>query len=217
MFTGIIEDVGTLVSMRPQGNGRRLRIRTAIPLHEVDIGDSIAVDGACLTAEVLDGEVFEAVAGAETLRRTTLGEAREGRRVHLERALQVGGRLDGHLVQGHVDGLGTLTRVTRERESWIVWVDAGPELSRQIATKGSICIDGVSLTVNEVDGTRFRVNIVPHTAAVTRFSGYTPGDRVNLETDVLAKYVERLLGAGVAPAGSTGLDWQAFARNGWNE
>lgn len=194
MFTGIVEDLGTIAHVSPRGNGLELAIRTRIPLAEVKIGDSIATDGVCLTAERCVDSLFYATAAAETLASSTLGDARIGRVVHLERAMQLGGRLDGHLVQGHVDGVGKVRSARQERETWVFWIDAPREISRYIAGKGSICIDGVSLTVNEVDGAAFRVNVVPHTAQVTRFATFTAGQRVNLEVDVIAKYVERLLG-----------------------
>lgn len=193
MFTGLVEDVGEIVGVSPQGDGLRLRLRTRIPLGEVAIGDSIAVDGACLTAERLTGDVFEVVAGRETLDRTTLREARQGRKVHLERALRLGDRLGGHLVQGHVDGTGRVTRSFQASESWVLWIDVGP-LARYVVPKGSITIDGVSLTVNEVQGDTVRLNLIPHTVAVTRLGGLRVGDEVNLEADLIARYVERLLG-----------------------
>jgi riboflavin synthase len=191
--------------VRPQGNGRVLGIRTAIPLHDVKEGDSIATDGVCLTAEGFDGDVFHAVAGRETLERSTLASVRPGRRVHLERALALGDRLGGHLVQGHVDGQGEILRSYDDRESWILWVRIPREIHRYVASKGSLCIDGVSLTVNEIHGEDARLNIVPHTARVTRLGGLRPGDQVNLEVDILAKYVERLLGggSGTPPGGIT--------------
>lgn len=205
MFTGLVEDTGTVAAVRPLGNGVELRIRTAIPLHEVEIGASIACDGCCLTVETKDGDCFTATAGKETLAHTTLGTVKPGRRIHLERALRVGDRLGGHLVQGHVDGVGTVSRVSRERESWVFWMEAPSELARYIAPKGSITIDGVSLTVNEIDGLRFRVNIVPHTIEVTRLGELTPGHGINLEVDILAKYVERLLQGG-SDSGAITLD-----------
>lgn len=194
MFTGLVEDTGTVTAVSPRGNGVQLTIRTAIPMAEVDVGASIAVNGVCLTAETFGAEHFTATAGLETLRLTTTGQLTPGARVHLERALRVGDRLGGHLVQGHVDGMGTIVTTERHAESWVLWIDVPVALSRYIAPKGSICIDGVSLTVNEVSGTRFRVNIVPHTSEVTAVTSHAPGQRVNLEVDVLAKYVERLLG-----------------------
>lgn len=211
MFTGLIEDVGAIVAVRPEGDGLALGIRTAIPLAEVAKGDSIAVDGACLTAERFEGDVFYVTAGRETLQHTTLGGARPGRRVHLERALRVGDRLGGHLVQGHVDAVGRIASVTDARESWVIWIELPREIERYVAEKGSICLDGVSLTVNELRGREARVNVVPHTRAVTRVRDWRAGDAVNVEVDVLAKYVERLLGR--APGG--GLDIETLKRAGF--
>ena len=193
MFTGLVEDTGTIVSTAPRGNGVVLRIQTAIPLADVEIGASIAVDGCCLTVETMDGDCFTATAGRETLDKTTVGQFSTGRRVHLERALRLGDRLGGHLVQGHVDGVGRCIRVTPERESWVIWLEVPSDLARYVAAKGSICVDGVSLTVNEIEGTRFRVNIVPHTIEVTHMGDLKPDAAVNLEVDILAKYVERMV------------------------
>lgn len=203
MFTGIIEDLGTIASITPFGDGRRLRVRTRIPLAEVRIGDSIAVDGACLTVETTVGDVFEVVAGRETLERTTVGTFVAGTPVHLERALRVDARLDGHLVQGHVDGVGTVVSVAEQAESWVLWVDVGEPLARFVAAKGSVALDGVSLTVNEVDGARCRINVIPHTARVTKLARRHGGDPVNVEVDVLARYVDRMLGFGAPSSGVT--------------
>jgi riboflavin synthase len=211
MFTGLVEDIGEIVGISPQGDGMRLRIRTAIPLSEVAIGDSIATDGACLTAERLEGDVFEVVAGRETLALTTLADVRVGRRVHLERALRLGDRLGGHLVQGHVDGVGRVTRSFAASESWVLWIDVGAALSRYVVPKGSLTIDGVSLTVNEVVGTTVRLNLIPHTTSVTRLGALRAGDGVNLETDLIARYVERLLG----DRANGGLDLDTLKRHGF--
>lgn len=217
MFTGLVEDVGTIVAVGPQGRGIELTIRTAIPMSEVALGDSIAVDGACLTVESMGPDRFVAVAGRETLERTTLRDARAGRQVHLERALRLGDRLGGHIVQGHVDGLGRVVRISEAQESVILWIEAPSEVVRYVAPKGSITVDGVSLTVNEVDEQRFRVNVVPHTARVTRLGRLTPGAAVNLEVDVLAKYVERLLGVGPSgdPQPASGLTLEKLTRFGF--
>ncbi len=214
MFSGIVEDLGQLVGKRPRGNGYTLEIRTALPLgagpgadqpgKRVKLGDSIAIMGACLTAEALhpDGDAggrFEVAAGRETMERTTLGGLKIGASVHLERALRLGDRLDGHIVSGHVDGIGRVRSLRRDRESVVVWVEAPAELGRFIAEKGSICVDGVSLTVNELDGDAFRVNLIPFTADHTAAAGYRAGSLVNLEVDLLARYVERLLHGGGGP------------------
>lgn len=217
MFSGIIEEVGTLLSREPAGQGLRLQIRCGLPLgpapggappspgERVKLGDSIAVMGACLTVETMQptgprGGVFSATLGIETVQRTTLGQRRAGDPLHLERALRAGDRLDGHIVSGHVDGTGRVLSLQDEGESWILWVSTPAELARYLAEKGSICIDGVSLTVNEVrdesaGSCAFRVNLVPFTIGHTAFGGYAAGREVNLEVDLLARYTERLLRA----------------------
>jgi riboflavin synthase len=213
VFTGLVEDIGTILDIRPRGAGKALSIRTAIPMHEVALGDSIAVNGACLTADGFHDEGFECVAATETLAKTTLGHLRKGHQIHLERALQLGDRLDGHLVQGHVDGTGAVVSGGAQKESWILWVRPEPGLLKYIAAKGSITIDGVSLTVNEVTSDAFRVNLVPHTLDVTLLGALRAGSVVNLEVDVLAKYVERLLG----DRGSAGgLTIESLRDNGWS-
>lgn len=235
MFSGIIEDVGRVVAVRPRGNGRTLVIRTAVPVapageagvgtrdrSRVGLGDSIAVMGACLTVEeVAPPDCFTVAAGAETLRLTVLGEVGVGDPVHLERSLRVGDRLDGHLVSGHVDGLGTVEEIRQERESWVVWVGVPAELSRYIAVKGSICVDGISLTVNELrpaagGGVAFRLNIIPFTAEHTAIAAYAPGRRVDVEVDQVARYLERLVGAdGGGGRGGGGLSRDFLAAHGF--
>jgi len=212
MFTGLVQDTGEIAAVRADAGGRVLAVRTGLPLAQVAIGDSIAVDGVCLTVETLEGDTFTATAGPETLSLTTLGGFRAGRRVHLEQALALGERLGGHLVQGHVDCTGTVTSASRQGDAQVIWIEAPAHDARYIAAKGSICVDGVSLTVNEVQGRRFRVNIVPHTLQVTRMGDYRPGDAVNLEVDILAKYVERLLST--AEPGK-GLTLDTLRKNGF--
>ena len=212
MFSGIIEDLGTLVSVTPRGAGRTLVIRTALridPPHlsrgegvnpGVRLGDSIAVNGACLTVEEAQPpDTFTVAVGRETLELTTIGLKRPGDRLHLERALRVGDRLDGHLVSGHVDGVGEVVEARRSQESVIVWVRVPDPLSRYVSVKGSICLDGVSLTVNEVRGSDLRVNLIPFTADHTSVAALRVGDRVNVEVDLLARYLERLLGGHTQP------------------
>ena len=213
MFTGLVEDIGTLIDVRPRGNGKILSIRTAIPMAEVRLGDSISVNGACLTADGFHDDGFECVAATETLAKTTLGQLRKGDALHLERALKLGDRLDGHLVQGHVDGTGAVVSAGMQSESFVLWVRPEPGLLKYIAAKGSITIDGVSLTVNEVGSDAFRVNLVPHTTDVTLLGALRTGTPVNLEVDVLAKYVERLLGDRGAGGG---LTIEALRDNGWS-
>ena len=195
MFTGIITDKGRVRAITRPGD-TLIEIDTAYDVARIDIGASIACSGPCLTVVrrgVTDGQGWFAVeASAETLSRTTIGDWTAGSPVNLERALRVGDELGGHIVSGHVDGVGKVLAIRQEGQSWRFSFEAPAELMRYIAPKGSICIDGVSLTVNEVDGATFGVNIIPHTFGHTTFGGMTQGQRINLEIDALARYVERI-------------------------
>jgi riboflavin synthase len=194
MFTGIIQAVGSIRRRDPRGSDMRLEIATAsLDLARGSIGDSIAVNGVCLTAIELGRDAFAADVSAETLARTSLGRLAEGDKVNLETALTLSTPLGGHLVSGHVDGLGEVVARSADGRSERFVLRAPVELARYIAPKGSICIDGVSLTVNRVDGAQFEVNIVPHTLSATTIGEFRPGRRVNLEVDIIARYLERLL------------------------
>lgn len=194
MFSGIIEAVGTLDAFTPRGPDARARIAVgALDLRDVKIGESISVSGVCLTATALGAGFFEADLSAETLARTTFKHRRAGDRVNLEKALALGQRLGGHIVSGHVDGVGVLALREAVGDSVRLVFDAPRALGRYIAEKGSICVDGVSLTVNYIDGARFGVNIVPHTLAATTLGVLNAGDDVNIEVDLLARYLERLM------------------------
>jgi len=195
VFTGIITGIGSVRRLVPLGEGQDMRIEIASPWPDtasIALGASIACSGCCLTAVELGPDWFAIDASAETLSKTALGSWREGTRMNLERSLRLGDELGGHLVSGHVDGLGTVASVQSENGSWRVLVDVPHELSRFIAQKGSVAIDGVSLTVNEVSGTRFGVNIIPHTWTVTTLGQMQPGQSVHIEIDMLARYVARL-------------------------
>lgn len=193
MFTGIVQDVGKVASLTPRGGDVRLAIRaSAMDLSRTAIGDSICVQGCCITAISLSGDTFEADLSRETLGLTTLGGLAVGSAVNLEPALRAGDPLGGHLVSGHVDGLGTVVSQTTDARSTRVVIEAPIDLARFIARKGSITVDGVSLTVNEVEGPRFGVNLIPHTLEVTTLGALIPGAAVNLEIDQVARYVERL-------------------------
>lgn len=197
MFTGIITDLGRVRAVRPAGD-TRFEIETAYDDASIPIGASIACCGICLTVIDKQPGWFAITASAETMSRTTMGDWREGTPVNLERSLKIGDELGGHLVSGHVDGVGQVVSVTPEGDSWRFVFAAPPSVGRFIAEKGSVAIDGISLTVNEVSdqgalGTRFGVNIIPHTWEVTNFGQAKEGDRVNLEIDLLARYVARLL------------------------
>lgn len=209
MFTGIIQAIGNLTRIEPRGGDARLTVATGkLPLADTRLGDSIAVNGVCLTAVELGAGHFRADVSRETLALTTLGAASAGMPVNLELALLPTTRLGGHLVSGHVDGVGRIIDQRDDGRSWRFTVEAPAELARYIARKGSICVNGISLTVNEVDGAVFGINIVPHTLAETTLGTTRPGDAVNLEVDLLARYLERLLlgdqaaqpGAGVTMA-----------------
>ena len=199
MFTGIVQDMGRIVALEPRAGDVRLRVAVdRLPLDAVRTGDSIAVSGVCLTVVEHDARGFAADVSNETLSLTTLGDLAPGSHVNLEPALRAGDPLGGHLVSGHVDGVGRVVSLAQDARSWRIRFETPPDLARYVARKGSIAIDGVSLTVNEVEGREFGINIIPHTWQVTTIGGYAPGRRVNLEIDPIARYVERLLAARAA-------------------
>jgi len=192
MFSGIVAAVGRIASEKPHGDGVRIRIQSGgLPLGDVKVGDSIAVQGVCLTVVALDAKGFEADVSRATLD-VTHGLAKD-RDVNLENSLRMGDRLDGHLVSGHVDGVGSVVEMEDLGGSTRVVIEAPSSLERYIAVKGSITVDGVSLTVNSVDGGRFEVNLIPHTLSATTLRALRAGSRVNMEVDLLARYVARLL------------------------
>jgi len=194
MFTGIVQGIGSVRGVEPRGGDVTLWIDTgSVPLSDVQAGGSIAVSGACLTAVQLEPHAFAADVSRETLSLTTAGEWSAGTRVNLEKALTAGEALGGHYVTGHVDGVGRVVSRHDDARSVRVEFEVPEELARYVARKGSICVDGVSLTVNGVSGRRFDVNLVPHTLERTILGGYRPGTRVNLEVDIIARYLERLL------------------------
>lgn len=201
MFTGIVTEMGTIGRISETDRGRRLAIEAPATTEDLAIGDSVAVDGVCLTVVAVDGSRFSVEAVAETLDRSTLGSARSGGRVDLERPVAVaGGRLDGHIVQGHVDAVGTVTALHPEGEARRVRIAVPERLGPYLAEKGSITVDGVSLTITavspfEADEAWFEIVLIPHTLAVTVLGNRGLGDRVNLEADVIAKYVERWMEA----------------------
>ena len=201
MFTGIVQSTGRIVAADPLGNGKRVRIEApAFGLADVKIGDSIAVNGACMTVVDINGAAFSFEVSAESLSKTT-GLDRPGN-VNLEKAMRFGDRIDGHLVSGHVDGTGTVTTFERKGESWLLVVDAPAALAKYFAYKGSVAVNGVSLTVNEVEdmktagklaACRISINLIPHTLTVTTLSELRAGSPVNLEVDMISRYVERML------------------------
>jgi riboflavin synthase len=197
MFTGIVREVGRVVAIDGGSDGRSLVVEAPATAAETGIGDSVAIGGVCLTAESVDGGRIRFHAVAETLRRTSLGRLTEGADVNVEPALRAGEPLGGHYVQGHVDGLGAIGSVEAEGEGLRVVVEAPPAILRYCVEKGSITVDGVSLTVAELLEDAFAVALVPHTLEVTTLRDLAPGQPVNLEVDVLAKYVERLVAPGL--------------------
>jgi riboflavin synthase len=217
MFTGIIQAVGHIARLEPRGGDLRLTVQAGtLPLDDVAPGDSIAVSGVCLTVVEKTAQAFVADVSGETLRLTTLGALAVRDRVNLEKALTLATRLGGHLVSGHVDGVGEVTARDADSRSVRFTVRAPDALARYIAVKGSICADGVSLTVNAVNGAAFELNIVPHTLSETTLDGWRPGRRVNLEVDLLARYLERLLqGEAAAQPGAAGLTRGQLAAYGF--
>ena len=217
MFTGIIQAVGEVATLQPRGGDVRLRIRTRkLDLGDVALGDSIAVNGVCLTAVELPGDGFVADVSRETLSLTSLGQLESGSPVNLEKALTLATRLGGHLVSGHVDGLGVVIERHDDARSVRFTIEAPADLARYIAHKGSITVDGTSLTVNAVAGRRFELNIVPHTLQETIMDGYVAGREVNLEVDLVARYLERLLlGDKAAEADATPIDLAMLVRTGF--
>jgi len=203
--------------LEPYGGDARLDLDTGkLPLDGVALGDSIAVNGVCLTAVALTERGFAADVSRETLTLTTLGTLKPGARVNLERALTLATPLGGHLVSGHVDGVGTVVACQEDARSWRLRIQAPDALARYIAPKGSICVDGTSLTVNRVEGAVFELNIVPHTLQETIIGDYRPGTRVNLEVDLIARYLERLLlGDRAATPGVSGLTLDFLAEHGF--
>jgi riboflavin synthase len=194
MFTGIIIATGRVVSITERSGDLELAIDAgSLDRGRIAVGDSVSVQGACLTATRLDGAIFYADVSRETMAKTTLGMLRPGARVNLEPSLRAGDPLGGHWVSGHVDAVGTLAAVVKDARSWRLHFELPEPLMRYVAPKGSICVDGVSLTVNEVGGRRFDVNIIPHTHEVTTLGELEPGAGVNIEIDVIARYLERLM------------------------
>lgn len=214
MFTGIIEEVGTVRRVQHSGNASFIEIQAKKVLEDVHLGDSIAVNGVCLTVTHFGGGVFRADVMNETLSRSSLGSLTNGSPVNLERAMAANGRFGGHIVSGHIDGTGIITDI--KNDGIAVWytVSAAPELLRYIVEKGSIAIDGISLTVAKVTDTSFSVSIIPHTAAQTILSTKKTGDTVNLENDIIAKYAEKLMKPAETPK-TGGITMDFLAKNGF--
>ena len=218
MFTGIIQAIGKIADIELRGGDARVRVDTGqLDMSHVNAGDSIAVSGVCLTAVEHSASGFTADVSGESLSRTTLGELRAGDAVNLEKALTLGTPLGGHLVSGHVDGVGTVIGRETEGRSVRFKFQAPDTLARYIAEKGSICVDGVSLTVNTVNGAKFEVNIVPHTLAQTTLDSLRPGSKVNLEVDLLARYLERLMLGDNSARSHSNITREFLAKHGFGK
>ena len=200
MFTGIIEGLGTIAGIRSAGQGKRLTVEADFLLDQTKIGDSISVSGACLTAVKIDGKRFEVDVSPETLQTTTFGQAKIGDRLNIERAMRLSDRIDGHLVSGHIDGTGVIKQKESLSNAVIISVEVGESLAQYMIIKGSVAMDGISLTLNTCESDNFSVSIIPHTAKLTTIGLKNKGDRVNIETDMIGKYVSRFM-SGV-PGGS---------------
>ena len=209
MFTGIVEGLGQVKRLTMKGADAVLEIEAGIHLEEVSLGDSIAVNGACLTVTAKNKNNFQADVSAETLSRTTLKFLQAGHKVNLEKSLRVGGFVGGHFVLGHVDATGRILSQTQKSGSLILAVEMNESIARYIVEKGSVAIDGISLTVNKLEKSRFYVNIIPHTAANTTLVMKREGDLVNIETDILGKYVEKLMQS------NKGIDQDFLAKHGF--
>lgn len=215
MFTGIIEALGKIAALEPRDGDLRLRIESAeLSMADVKLGDSIATNGVCLTVVELLANGYWADVSNETLAQSTFAAAKIGQPVNLEKAMLATSRFDGHIVSGHVDGMAEIISCSRDARSIRLQLQCEPKLARYIATKGSVCVDGVSLTVNRVENTIFDLNIVPHTAAQTIINDYHVGSRVNIEIDVVARYLERLLQSEQATA-NAGVSMATLAENGF--
>lgn len=215
MFTGIVEETGTIRSIRKGTHSAVLEIQARVVLEDIHVGDSIAVNGVCLTATSFTPTTFTADVMHETLNRSSLAALHPGSRVNLERAMAANGRFGGHIVSGHVDGLGTvLATQTDDNAIWYT-IGAAPEVLRYVVEKGSITIDGISLTVARVDGQSFAISAIPHTVAVTVLQDRKPGDRVNLETDIIGKYVEKLLQPKEIPKQTSGITRDFLTKYGF--
>ena len=220
MFTGIIESFGTIKQIKSTGEGRVLHIGCDLDLSKTRIGDSIAVNGACLTAVGLEKHAFKVDMAPETVERTTFKYLMVGSRVNIERALKLSDRIDGHLVSGHIDGTGTIASVKRKSNAVIIKIDVLPKLAADMIEKGSVAIEGISLTINQCSDKDFEVSIIPHTADITTIGLKRVGDKVNIETDMIGKYVKKMLMGSFSKndalsKGQKDISMELLARNGF--
>ncbi len=222
MFTGIIEGLGTISGIRSAGQGKRLTVEADFALDQSKIGDSISVSGACLTAVKIDGKRFEVDVSPETLQTTTFGQAKVGERINIERAMHLSDRIDGHLVSGHIDGTGVVNQRESLSNAIIITIGLDASLTRYMIAKGSVAVDGISLTINTCALDCFTVSIIPHTAQLSTIGFKEKGDRVNIETDMIGKYVERFMDGQTGERKSnnpntTGIDHTFLVKTGFIE
>lgn len=224
MFTGIIESFGTIKGIKSTGEGKVLSIGCDLDLSEVKIGDSIAVNGACLTAVSLEKHLFTVDMAPETVERTTFKTLTIGSRVNIERALKLCDRIDGHLVSGHIDGTGTIASINKKSNAVIITINISPKLASDLIEKGSVSIEGISLTINRCSDIDFEVSIIPHTVSITTIGLKKVGDLVNIETDMIGKYVKKLLIGSSSkndafpigkPVGKKDISMELLAKNGF--
>lgn len=220
MFTGIIKGLGAITGLQAKGRGRDLTVDADCSLDQTEVGDSIAINGVCLTVVVIDKRRFKVDLSPETLAKTTFGRARIGDRVNIEHPLRLSDRIDGHLVSGHIDGTGSIKQKKRAGNATIVTVGAHASLSRYMISKGSVAVDGISLTINNCDQDSFDVSIIPHTAKLTTMGLKKTGDYVNIEVDMIGKYVERFIAGGShssreGKAGKSSVDMQFLEKTGF--
>ena len=215
MFTGIVEEKGKVRYMQLDGESGVLAVKAKKVLQGTKIGDSIAVDGVCLTVTSLQPDGFTADVMTETIRRSSLGSCKAGSQVNLERAMAADGRFGGHIVSGHIDGTGVVRSMVREENAVWISIETSPQILRLIVEKGSICIDGISLTVAKVDETGFQVSVIPHTGEETTLLEKVPGNLVNLENDVIGKYVEKLLGLNEKEKKESGITMEFLEKFGF--
>ena len=220
MFTGIIESFGTIKRIESKGEGKVLHIGCDLDLSETKMGDSIAVNGACLTVVGLEKNTFKVDMAPETVERTTFKQLTKGSRVNIERALRLSDRIDGHLVSGHIDGTGIISLIKKKSNAVIIKIDIGSKLAADMIEKGSVAIEGISLTINQCSDKDFEVSIIPHTADITTIGLKNVGDKVNIETDMIGKYVKKIVLGSVSrndalSKGQKDISMELLAKNGF--
>jgi len=214
MFTGIVEEIGEIVGLQPIGNGKKIGIKAKRILDDLKVEDSVCISGACQTVIKIEGSNFWVEAVGDTLQKTTFGKLVNGSKVNLERALTLNTRLGGHLVSGHVNGIGDIVRITPKGDNWFYHIKIDPQLMKYCINEGSIAVDGVSLTIAEITGNEIRISLISHTKNNTIFQYYKPGTKINIEVDLIAKYLESLIESGNRES-LQGLDMKLLGKWGY--